>query len=76
MVRVRLHVKSASSGSVETKENYELTRVPLVGELLSIEGGSLYVVYKVLHTPDRHSEPTPYHGEVWVRVQSEELPES
>ena len=70
MVKVRLHVQTSPSEMLKTQENYELTRVPLVGELLSIEGGPLYVVLRVFHTPDRHAEG--YHGEVWVRQQTQE----
>jgi hypothetical protein len=76
LVRVRLHVKREGDGLLDSKENYELTRVPLLGELLSIEGGALYVVTMVFHTPDRHDyggDPSSgYHGEVWVREQTKE----
>jgi hypothetical protein len=75
LVTVRLHVKREGSELLDTKEDYELTRVPIAGELLSIEGGALYVVTNVFHTPDRHNDRTfsrsGYHGEVWVRQQTQ-----
>lgn len=73
MVKVRLHVKAEGAPELKTHEQYELTRVPVIGELLSISGGPLYTVFNVFHTPDRHNEEDGgYHAEVWVRIQTKE----
>lgn len=70
-VKVRLHVQNEDNQGVTTNEDFELTRIPLVGEDVSLEGGTLYRVRRVFHTPyrsEKHGSPENlrYDAEVWV----------
>lgn len=75
-VKVRLHVQNEDNQGTTTNEDFELTRIPIVGEDVSLEGGTLYRVRRVFHTPyrsEKHGSPESlrYDAEVWLSMLKE-----